>query len=134
VSDAYYDEFNRRRTFRENLRSLPVKFRVLFAVGIFIAAGAVLYGVGFGVYSLFWFNHHEQSTCMLTSFDGPHPNRNDYWNVRTSCGSFVLNAAPGEINVSQAQLLVDTFQTGHIYRFTFVGWGSGREIIGATQL
>ena len=134
MSDAYYDEFNRKRTLRENFRSLPMRVRIYLAAGMILAAAAVLYAVGSGVYSLFWFTHREQATCTLTSFNGPHPNRDEYWNVSTSCGKYVLNADPSEITFSNAELLVETFQPGHVYRFTFAGWGVGREIIAATEL
>jgi hypothetical protein len=134
VSDAYYDEFNRKRTLREKFRSLPFRYRIYFAVAMTIPVGAILFAVGSGVYALFWFNHREQATCTLTSFNGPHPSRNEYWNVATSCGEYVLNADSTEITFSNAQLLVETFQPGHVYRFTFAGWGPGREIIAATEL
>lgn len=134
MSEAYYDEANRKRTLRENFRSLPTRARIFLAIGMIITVGAVLYAVGSGVYSLFWFNHREQATCMLASFNGPHPSRNKYWNVSTSCGDYIINSDPTEITLSNAQLLVETFQLGHTYRFTFEGWGSGREIIAATEL
>jgi hypothetical protein len=133
VSQDYYDEFNRKRTFREILRSAPRRVRVLTWIGLGLAAGAVVYAVGFGVYSLFWFNHREYADCRIVSLDGPHFARNEYWNVASSCGTYAVNYGDFLAH-NDAATLIQSLQPTAEYRITFEGWGPGREIVAARRI
>jgi hypothetical protein len=114
---------------------LPLRIRISISIGLIFSVGAVLFALGSGVYSLFWFTHREQATCSVTTVTGPLTanSRNPYWDVGTSCGAYSINPGGGAISEADASTLAAEFQLNHPYILTFQGWGSQRSIIAARE-
>jgi hypothetical protein len=105
------------------------------ALALLIPVAAILYALGAGVWALFWFNHRESAICQVTSEAGPFDGgRNYYWKITTSCGTYIVNQGDFDLDKSKADDLANELRIDGNYKLTFLGWGTGREIVAAQLL
>jgi hypothetical protein len=101
----------------------PAATAIITASLLVVAAAA-----GFGSYFAFGFNLRAHATCKVTYVSTEHFSGRAYWNVASSCGKNIVNAAdflrPGD-----ADTLADSLTAGVTYKMTFEG--RDREIIAA---